>query len=104
MIGINANEPVSFLNYLFHTRPLSPEIYIGAVGLLFGQFAAELLTLYPVMDDNRDLFVKIEQDAIFNCGSKRLLRNSGFSQTYMYIFHAVSTKSYNHWSKEKVQK
>jgi len=43
--------------------------------------------------------MKIEQDAIFNCGNKRLLKQPNMNESYMYIFNDVAMKNYNHWSK-----
>lgn len=101
LIGINGAEPVSFLNVIFHSRPLSRIVYQTAMTLLFGQeLATELLTLYPPEEDNRDQFVKIEQDAIFNCANRRLLKQPNMKESYMYVFHDVSPKQYNHWSKD----
>ena len=44
MIGINADEPVTFLNMIFESRPIPDEYYTTAAGLLFGEnLAPELL-------------------------------------------------------------
>lgn len=75
-------------------------MYAGAVKLLFGDLAPEILNFYPITEDNRDNLVKIEQDAIFNCGNKRLLKETKVSESYMYVFHQKAPKSYNHWSKD----
>ena len=100
VIGINADEPISFLNYLLQSRTLSKEIYIAVVGLLFGkELGHELISLYPPQNDNRDQLARIEQDAIFNCGNKRLLKDPNMKESYMYVFHQSSPKTYNHWSK-----
>ena len=46
--------------------------------------------------DNRDNIAKIEQDAIFDCPSRRLMRNLTSSFKYHFDAHAMS--SYAHWS------
>ena len=73
---------------------------MGAVKLLFGDLASEILQFYRPEEDNRDNLVKIEQDAIFNCGNKRLLKEPKMVESYMYVFHQKSPKSYAHWSKD----
>jgi hypothetical protein len=55
-------------------------------------------TFYPPIGDNRDQLLKIEQDAIFDCGSRRLLEDQ--AESFMYIFDAVSPTAYKHWSRE----
>ena len=48
------------------------------------------------MEDNRDNFAQIEQDAIFDCPTRRLLQS--VSTSFKYNFHAKGMNSYQHWS------
>lgn len=97
LIGINADEPVSFLNFLLK-KPMDVHIYHAALDLLFSDKADDIRALYPPQTDNRDNMVQIEQDAIFDCPTRRLLQS--VTTSFKYEFHGKSTKSYNHWSKD----
>ena len=49
MIGINADEPVTFLNTIFESRPINDQYYVTAAGLLFGENLAQELLLWLKM-------------------------------------------------------
>ena len=46
MMGVNADESLSFLSFLL-TKPLNNHIYEAAIHLLFGDMAGQVLDTYP---------------------------------------------------------
>ena len=49
MVGVNADESLSFLSFLL-TKPLTNHIYEAAVNLIFGDMAAKVLEFYPTSE------------------------------------------------------